>query len=376
MTEDTLKHFTQQYISCQPESLKELHFSWQGGEPTLLGVEFFKHAVKLQNQYARPGMKILNSFQTNGTLLNSEWGKFLHDESFLVGLSLDGPEKIHNTYRLDKHGKGSFNETMRGLEILHKHQVEFNTLTVVNNINGNHPELVYEFLKKHGSSFFQFIPIVEREDDSLRRESVGPRQWGRFLQRIFDLWLSADIGEIFVQFFDVFLGLYMGMPSALCVHSETCGRAAALEHNGDLFSCDHFVFTEYFLGNIHSYSLTELMDGAKQAQFGHDKKSLLPGFCKKCRYVQLCQGGCPGHRFMRAPGGEVGLNYLCEGYKLFFKHSLPYFHAMASCLGAGRPAKDFHHFMSSASNPPTKPPGRNDFCTCGSKKKYKNCCGR
>jgi uncharacterized protein len=236
--------------------------------------------------------------------------------------------------------------------------------------------MVYEFLKKIGSAFFQFIPIVERENDSLRIESVGPRQWGRFLQRIFDLWLAEDIGEIFVQFFDVFLGLYMGMPSALCVHSETCGRAAALEHNGDLFSCDHFVFSEYFLGKIHSCSLTELMDGDNQTRFGHDKQDRLPGFCKKCRYLRLCHGGCPAHRFTRAPGGEAGLNYLCEGYKLFFNHSLPYFQAMAHCLRAGRPAKDFSLFMPSASQPPVKPPGRNAPCPCGSGMKHKNCCGR
>lgn len=379
MTADILKHFTRQYISSQPESLSELHFSWQGGEPTLLGVEFFKQAVKLQKKYARPGMKILNSLQTNGTLLDKEWGIFLHDEAFLVGLSLDGPEKIHNRYRRDRQGNGSFAATMRGLEILLKHKVEFNTLTVVNNVNGNQPELVYQFLKKNGSRFFQFIPIVERERESeaLTKETVGPRQWGRFLQRIFDVWLQkGDIGEVFIQLVDVLLGLYMGLPASLCVHSEICGRAAALEHNGDLYSCDHFVFPKYRLGNILSSSLNELIDGPPQTRFGQAKKSLLPGFCQKCQFLRLCHGGCPAHRFAQAPGGAPGLNYLCEGYKIFFKHTLPYFQAMAASLRAGRPAKDYALFRPSASPPPAKPPGRNAPCPCGSGEKYKNCCGR
>jgi len=341
-----VEEFTKQYINGQPEGLQEIHFAWQGGEPTILGVDFFKKAVELQKKYAPKGLKITNTFQTNGTLLDDEWGKFFHQESFLVGISIDGPEDIHDRYRYNHKGEGSFSDTMKGLEILKKHDVDFNTLTVVNSFNGNQPKKVYEFLKSIGSKFFQFIPIVERNTSgSVIKETVGPRQWGRFLQNIFDCWLSSDIGDIFVQRFDICLGLLMGLPAALCVFSEKCGKAVALEHNGDLYSCDHFVFKDYFLGNITKNSLTSLINSPKQKKFGEDKKEKLPKKCLKCHYLSLCNGGCPSNRFVKNPGEKYNINYLCEGYKLFFSHSIPYFRAMAKSLSHGYLAKDYKLFL-------------------------------
>ena len=352
MSAHTLEEITKQYIHSQPEGIQEIQFAWQGGEPTLLGVDFFKKAVALQKKHAPEGLGITNSFQTNGTLLNDEWGQFFHNESFLVGISIDGPEDLHNRFRYNSRGEGSFNQVMKGLEILKKHDVEFNTLTVVNSVNGNKPQQVYDFLKEIGSNFFQFIPIVERNDSgSLTKETVGPRQWGRFLQTVFDCWLSSDIGHVFVQRFDVCLGLYMGLPSSLCVFSKACGRAAALEHNGDLYSCDHFVFKENYLGNIKKQSLASLMDSPQQKKFGNNKKAALPKKCRQCHYFSLCNGGCPANRFIKKTGEKFSLNYLCEGYKLFFRHSLPYFSAMAQSLSSGYLAKDYKMFLKSKKTP-------------------------
>ncbi len=375
MPDEVLDNFTRQYIESQPESVQEIHFSWQGGEPTLLGLPFYKKAVALQKKYQRPDMSILNTIQTNGTRLDDAWGHFLHDESFLVGISIDGSEKIHDRFRIAPTGRGSFREVMHGLEILKKHNVEFNTLTVVTRINGDQPHPTYDFLKEIGARFFQFIPIVEREENgSIKAESVGSRQWGRFLIGVFERWLENDIGEIYVQFFDLFLGLFMNLPASLCVHAETCGRAVALEHNGDLYSCDHFVFKPHYLGNLMDSPVSTMLDGEFQREFGEQKRSGLPLYCRECRYLKMCNGGCPGHRFLKAPGGEAGLNYLCEGYKLFFQFAHPYFRAMAECLREGQPASDYHRFLKTSPCPQAKP-GRNTPCPCGSGEKYKNCCG-
>jgi uncharacterized protein len=376
MSDNVLETFTRQYIEAQPETVQEIHFSWQGGEPTLLGLPFFKRAVALQKKYQRSGMAILNTIQTNGTKLTDAWGRFFHEESFLVGISIDGPEQVHDRFRLSPTGGGSFHQVMRGLEVLKKHAVEFNTLTVVNRLNGDSPHLIYDFLKEAGARFFQFIPIVEREENGdVTPESVGSRQWGRFLTGIFERWLEADVGEIFVQFFDVFLGLFMNLPSSLCVHAETCGRAVALEHNGDLYSCDHFVLEPYFLGNLTTHPVTTLLDGDFQTEFGEKKWGGLPRFCRECRFQRMCNGGCPAHRFLKAPGGESGLNYLCEGYKLFFQNTRPYFRAMAECLRQGRPARDYPEFLQVQPSSQAKT-GRNAPCPCGSGEKYKNCCGK
>ncbi|MBA7605995.1 MAG: anaerobic sulfatase maturase [Calditrichaeota bacterium] len=389
MSEETLEHFIQQYIEGQPEHTPEVNFAWQGGEPTLLGVEFFQRAVELQEKYKRPGLRVSNSLQTNGVLLDDHWGAFLHEHNFLVGISIDGPEKLHDRYRRDRKGRGSFKSVMAGLEALKKHEVEFNTMTVVQNDNGDHPEAVYDFLKASGSRFFQFIPIVESEGGGkVSYRSVGPEQYGRFLNRVFDHWLDQeDVGTVFVRDFDMLLGLVMGQPSSVCVHAETCGLAAAIEHNGDLYSCDHFVNPQDLLGNVAlgvpasgspRQTLSEMIDGDQQTKFGRDKRDALPRCCRECQYLAYCYGGCPKDRIVNTPDGEPGLNYLCAGYKSFYSHTLPVFDKMAKCLRVQRPSSDYKNIEALVRDMVTAQGlalGRNDPCPCGSGLKFKKCCG-
>lgn len=385
MTDEVLETFVRQYIESHPPGTEEINFAWQGGEPTLMGVDFFRKAVALQQQYARPGVRISNSLQTNGTRLNDEWGVFLRENQFLVGLSIDGPRELHDKYRFDKRGQGTFDQVMAGLDLLKKHSVDFNTLTVVNEANGEYPVEVYSFLKSTGSTFFQFIPIVEPENGSIGARSVGSEQYGRFLVGIFDSWLAQkDVGRIFVRDFDTFLALVMGYPSPLCVHAETCGRAVALEHNGDLYSCDHFVNPEDHLGNILTTTLGAMLDDAQQSTFGTDKRDKLPRYCRSCEFLGVCNGGCPKDRLIATPDGEPGLNYLCAGYKTFFSHAIPVLQKMATCLRMGRPASDYARadelvarVLEARAQRPTAPRrkvGPNDPCPCGSGKKYKKCC--
>jgi len=378
MADEVLEHFTRQYIESQPAGTPEVNFAWQGGEPTLLGVRFFRRAVELQEQYRRADMRISNSLQTNGVLLDDKWGEFLHEHNFLIGLSVDGPEELHNRYRRDKQGRGSFTSVMSGLETLKKHAVEFNTLTVIQNDNGAHPEKVYDFLKGMGSKFFQFIPIVEPENGGVSSRTVGARQYGRFLNRTFDRWLEQDdVGEIFIRDFDMMLGLVMGYPSSVCVHAETCGRAVAVEHNGDLFSCDHFVNLEDRLGNVTGEALTDLLDGDKQTKFGHDKRDALPRYCRECTYLAYCYGACPKDRIIATPAGEPGLNVLCAGYKAFYRHTLPVWEQMAKCLRLRRPASDYqqiNRIVRDEIKTRGLALGRNDPCLCGSGRKFKKCC--
>ena len=397
MPEAVLEKYVHQYIAGQPAGTAEVNFAWQGGEPTLRGLDFFRRVVELQKAYATPGMRVSNAFQTNAILIDDDWAGFLRECEFLVGVSIDGPEKLHDRYRKDKGGRGTFQRVMRGLENLKKHQVEFNTLTVVQQSNSNHPTEVYDFLEEIGSTFFQFIPIVEVEESGqVSDRSVRPKQWGKFLNGIFKRWIEKDdIGRIFVQHFDLMLGLAMGLPSSLCVHAQTCGRAAAIEHNGDLFSCDHFVNWEDLLGNVNETSVGEMIEGSKQQTFGRNKRDLLPKYCRECEFLNYCWGGCPAHRNATTPDGEPGLNFLCEGYKLFYGSTIPYFKAMGECLNRRRPARDFRMFMadSEPSGPGRQPAGArtqmpagptkgraakvkpNSPCPCGSGKKYKKCCG-
>ena len=380
MSDAVLERFTRQYIEGQPEETAEVNFAWQGGEPTLLGIEFYRRAREFQEKYRRPDLKITNALQTNGMLLDDEWGRFLHENEFLVGISIDGPEELHDRFRKDKSGKGSFARVMKGLEALKRHQVEFNTLTVVQRDNGPHPERVYEFLKDIGTEFMQFIPIVEPEANGpVSERSVLPRQWGDFLHGVFEQWRRHDIGTIYVQYFEMMLGIIMGSPGgALCVHSRTCGRSVALEHNGNLYSCDHFVFPEYLLGNIAEHSLGEMLDGDQQMKFGQDKFDALPGYCRNCEFLPFCFGGCPGHRLIKSPDGQPGLNYLCQGYLSFYSYTLKYFRAMAECLRRQRPSAEYRNFLQPRQPAGVHPGkvGRNDPCPCGSGKKYKKCCGR
>jgi len=390
MPDDVLEKYIKEYI--QSQKVPEIIFAWQGGEPTLLGIDFFKKAVQLQKKYA-DGKKIENAFQTNGILLNDDWCSFFLENNFLIGLSIDGPREIHDKYRVHKGGQPSFDNVMSGLEYLKKHKVEFNTLTCVQKDNAYKPLEVYEFLKEIGSKFMQFIPIVERKSlneaselklvqPSYKEEavvtdwSVEPLQYGKFLMEIFDQWVRNDVGKYFVQIFDVSLGLWHGLGSSLCVFKETCGQALAMEHNGDVYSCDHFVYPENKLGNIMEESLNKIVDSEQQLQFGTDKKTKLPQFCIDCDVRFACNGECPKHRFIKTPDGEEGLNYLCEGYKYFFHGIAPYMRFMSNELANKRsPANVMMWAKEKDKGFPGINIGRNDLCVCGSGLKFKNCCG-
>ena len=326
MDDDLLERFTQQYIQAQ--QVPEITFGWQGGEPTLMGLEFFERAVQLQKKYARPGQRISNALQTNGVTLTDEWCQFFKENNFLIGISIDGPKHLHDTYRHDKGGKPTFDRMMNGLDLLKKHKVEFNALTTVHAANANYPLEVYRFLRDEaGIQYIQFIPIVERDNQTgfqegskVTKRSVKGKQYGQFLIQIFDEWVQRDVGQIFVQIFDVALGAWLGQPGALCIFAPTCGTALALEHNGDLYSCDHFVEPKHILGNIQDQNLIDLVSSEKQVAFGHAKLEKLPRYCLDCEVRFACHGGCPKNRFIRTPKGDQRLNYLCAGYQAFFKH--------------------------------------------------------
>ncbi len=392
MPEEMLESYIRQYIEAQ--NSPRVTFAWQGGEPTLLGIGFFQKAVELEKKYA-DGKRIENAFQTNGILLDDRWAAFLAENKFLVGLSIDGPAWLHDRYRVDKGGQPTFKRVLRGLEYLKKHGVEFNTLTVVQRHNSQHPLEVYRFLKEAGSGFIQFIPIVERvaqapspnglalmspgaEGSAKASEwSVEAAAYGKFLCDIFDEWVRNDVGRYFVQAFDVALESWLGYEPSLCVFRETCGAALAIEHNGDLYSCDHFVYPEYKLGNIAGNTLASLVNSPQQRKFGLDKRDTLPRYCRECEVRFACNGECPKHRFIRTPDGEEGLNYLCAGYKMFFKHIDPYMRFMAGELRQERAPANVMEWarMKDAEELAKNPPGRNDPCPCGSGKKYKKCCG-
>jgi uncharacterized protein len=352
MSDEVLESYIRQYIAAQ--ETPEIHFAWQGGEPTLLGVGFFRKVIELQRKYAA-GKTIFNALQTNGTLLDDDWCAFLAEHGFLVGLSIDGPAALHDRYRVDKQQKPTFDAVMRGLEFLKRHGVQFNTLTVVSRANSQHALAVYRFLKQIGSEFLQFIPLVERKGDAkgfaeppdessphpdprspVTEWSVGPRQYGLFLCEIFDEWVRRDVGRIFVQLFDVALENWVGVGSSLCVFAEKCGKALAVEHNGDLFSCDHYVYPKYHLGNLMQQELGAMVQSPAQVSFGDAKLTTLPAFCRNCEVRFACNGECPKHRFCKTPDGEDGLNYLCPAYKLFFNHIDRPMRVMADLLRQGR----------------------------------------
>lgn len=326
MQDGLLEDFTRQYM--QASQVPEITFAWQGGEPTLMGLKFFENAVKYQKKYARSGQKINNALQTNGVNLTDAWCQFFNENNFLVGLSIDGPKDFHDVYRLDKGGGPTFERVIKGLEFLKKHKVEFNALTTVHAANAPYPLEVYRFLRDEaGFQFIQFIPIVERDNNTgfqegtkVTNRSVTAEQYGQFLIQIFDEWVRRDVGYIYVQIFDVALGAWVGQPGALCIFAPTCGTALAMEHNGDLFSCDHFVEPKYLLGNILENDLIELVSSSSQVRFGRDKLDKLPKYCRECKVRFACHGGCPKNRIIKTPTGEPGLNYLCQGYKDFFNH--------------------------------------------------------
>jgi uncharacterized protein len=396
MSDETLEAFVRQYIEAQPEAVDEIDFAFQGGEPTLLGIDFFRRVLKLQEEHARAGMRIHNSLQTNGVLLDDRWCEFLAEHDFLVGLSIDGPINLHDDYRRDQQGRGTFYRVSRALRRLFRHGVAFNALTCVHRGNADHAVRVYRFLRDAGIQFIQLIPVVRpledpsagepakdaRPEELVRPPSVLPEQYGRFLVEVFDEWVYQDVGRVFVRDFEQALAAWLGVTPALCVYTRHCGRAAALEHNGDLYRCDHFVGPPHKLGNIHQTPIKELVNSAGQEQFGLDKERGLPEVCRRCGYLFFCRGGCPKDRFLRTPDGQPGLNYLCRGYKMFCEHIDPYMKAMAAEVQAGRPAAGVMYQLRARRQQGLDEAvtvglvRRNDPCPCGSGRKYKSCCLR
>ena len=326
MTDDVLEDFIQQYI--QSNACSSITFAWQGGEPTLMGLDFFQKAVDMQKKYAQINTHIENCLQTNGTLLNDEWCQFFKQNNFLIGISIDGPAAYHDIYRKDKGGKPSSERVMQGLMLLKKHGVEFNILASVHAGNSKYPLEIYRFFRDDlKAKYIQFIPIVELDNkageqkgNKVTERSVNAEMLGDFLIAIFDEWVRHDVGEIFVQIFDVALGKWLGVPGGLCVFDKICGRSLAMEHNGDLYSCDHFVEPCYRLGNIIETDIIQLIDSQQQKRFGYAKLESLPKYCMDCEVRFACNGGCPKNRIRQAPDGDYGLNYLCKGYRAFFNH--------------------------------------------------------
>ena len=329
LSEELLETFICQYLEAQ--TMPQVLFTWHGGEPLLQPLSFYRKALELQHKYAR-GRQIDNCLQTNGTLLTDEWCEFLRENRFLVGISIDGPQAFHDAYRCH-----SFEKVMRGIRLLQQHHVEWNAMATVNHLNADQPIEFYHFFKNIGCQYLQFTPIVERESGGqVTDSSVTPEQWGRFLCGVYDEWKQEDIGRIFVQLFDATLANWAGEPPGICSMSPYCGRAAAMETNGDVYSCDHFVFPEYLLGNIRQQSLTEMLYGERQQQFGRDKSATLPRQCRECRFLFACHGECPKNRFLKDKYGEPGLNYLCTGYQQFFAHVAADMDFMKTELDAGR----------------------------------------
>jgi uncharacterized protein len=377
MDEALLEEYTRQYIQAQNSS--EITFAWQGGEPTLMGVDFYRKAVEFQRKYAPAGTKINNAFQTNGTLLDAEWCQFLRENDFLIGLSIDGPQRLHDTYRQDKGGRPTFGKVMRAAELLQQHQVEYNTLTCVNAANGEHGLEVYRFLRDEvGSKFMQFIPIVERDNASgfqegvqLTNRSVSGPQYGRFLIEVFDEWLRRDVAKVFVQIFDVSLAGWAGQRPGLCIFEETCGLGLAMEFNGDVYSCDHFVEPRHRLGNLTDQPLADLVNSPQQYAFGQHKKDGLPAYCRACEVRFICNGGCPKDRVLKTPEGEPGLNYLCAGFRSYFNYIDRPMKVMAALLRAGRaPAEAMRIFAADA---PLRDLPAGAPCPCDSGKPVEAC---
>ncbi|MGR4065273.1 MAG: anaerobic sulfatase maturase [Vulcanimicrobiaceae bacterium] len=360
--------------------------AWQGGEPTIMGLDFFRRAIGFQEKYKKPGMTFENTMQTNGTLLTDEWCEFYKENDFLIGLSIDGPRELHDANRVDKGGKGTFDKVMRGLRLLQKHGVEFNVLTTVNSTNGDHPLEVYRFLRDEaGTSWMQFIPIVERinddgrtvyqKGDQVSERSVRPEQFGAFLNVIFDEWVHRDVGKVFVQTFEAAARSWLGMPSGMCVFEPTCGTGIAIEHNGDLYSCDHFVEPDYLLGNVETGRMIDMLASDFQLKFGRDKLDALPQYCLECDVRFACNGECPKNRFLAAPDGEPGLNYLCAGYKAFFHHIDLAMRVIGDLIKRNVSPENVMPILTKMEAQWASTAGRNDLCPCGSNKKYKRCHG-
>jgi len=388
MSHAVLEHYIRQLI--ESHRANTVTVAWQGGEPTLMGLDFYRRAIEFQNRYKRSGMIFENTIQTNGTLLNDEWCDFFRRHGFLVGISIDGPPELHDVYRVDKNGGPTFDRVMRGLRLLQKHGVEYNILTAANRLNADHPMEVYRFLRDEaGAAWMQFIPAIERlneegvslyqEGTTVSERSVKPEQFGNFLCAIFDEWVQNDVGRLFVQTFEATVRNWLGLPSSgMCVFDAACGHGLALEHNGDLYSCDHFVEPGHLLGNICQQHMIELASSDRQRKFGRDKLETLPRYCRECEVGFACKGECPKNRFLTSPDGEQGLNYLCAGYRAFFQHVDRPMKIIAGLLRRGHPAEQVMQILAEDNGKSTNAfakTGRNDPCPCGSGLKFKKCHG-
>jgi uncharacterized protein len=400
MADDLLEEYIRQLL--ESHLTPDVTVAWQGGEPTMMGLDFFRRSVELVDKHRKPHQRIAYTIQTNGTLIDEDWAIFFKENNFLVGLSVDGPEKLHDAYRVDPRGVGSFDRVMRGFEALKAQDVDVNILCTVHAANAEHPLDVYRFFRDDmGVEFIQFIPIVERATETIlplanlgwstnRKEkrplyvqagsqvtdrSVTPEAFGQFLIDIFDEWIEHDIGDVYVQMFDVALANWHGEPPGLCIFSETCGLALALEHNGDLYSCDHYVEPDYLLGNILETPMIELVGSEQQQAFGQAKRDTLPQFCLDCDVRFACNGGCPRNRFTQTPSGDDGLNYLCAGYKAFFHHVDRPMQIMSALLRQGRAPAEVGVVLAAEEAARFADVGRNDPCPCGSGLKYKKCHG-
>jgi len=374
MPNDILEEYIVQHIDASPDPV--INFSWHGGEPTVLGLDYFRKIVALQRKHKPPNRSITNGMQTNGTLLDEEWCRFLAEEGFVVGLSLDGPREMHDRYRFTKGRKPTHKQAMRGYKLLRRHGVPCDILCVVNDNNVQYPTQVYRFFKQNGAQYVGFLPLVEPQPETeggVSHHTVSAEALGDFLCTIYDEWLSQDIGRVKVQNFEEVARTALGHEPTLCIFQKTCGDVPVIEHNGDFFSCDHFVDAEHRLGNILETPFVELLESPVQRAFGQAKLDSLPHYCQICEVLAMCNGGCPKDRFLQTPDGEAGLNYLCAGYKRFFTHCRPFVRELAAqwrrqSLEGQTPLV---RTTSVQVGPKT---GRNDPCPCGSGLKYKKCC--
>ncbi|UJR82477.1 anaerobic sulfatase maturase [Sandaracinus amylolyticus] len=374
MSDELLERHIQQLVESHRGD--RVTVAWQGGEPTLMGLDFYRKVVEHERKHARPGLVFENTLQTNGTLLDHAWCEFFREHGFLIGISIDGPRALHDHYRVDKGGKPTFDKVMRGLRLLQEHGVDHNVLCTVNRVNADHPLDVYRFLRDEvGTDWIQFIPVVERVlGSTVSERSVQPEQFGRFLIAIHDEWVRHDVGRVFVQTFEAALRNWLGLKSSgMCVFDETCGHGLALEHNGDLYSCDHFVEPRHRVGNLKEKRLLEVVMSDAQRAFGRHKLDSLPRECRECDVRFACHGECPKSRFLKTSDGEPGLNYLCAGYKAFFRHVDRPMKLMAQLVERGRPASEV---MSILARESAARAGRNEACPCGSGRKTKRCHGR
>lgn len=381
MSDEAMECYIRQTIEAH--QTPDVTIAWQGGEPTLMGVDFFRRAIEVEKKYRKPGMRFENTLQTNGVLIDEEWCRFLHENNFLVGLSLDGPREMHDAYRRDGGGKSVFDKVVRAARLMQEHRVEFNVLCTVNAVNSLRPIETYRFFRDElEARYIQFIPVVELDGAGEARavtgRSVQPHQYGRFLIEIFDEWVRRDVGEMFVQFFDGVLASYLRGYSTLCILRPACGEGVALEHNGDLYSCDHFVEPDHLLGNIYQTPLPELVSSEKQRAFGRAKSAALPRSCRECEFLFTCHGECPKNRVLATADGEPGLNWLCAGLKDFFEHTKRPMQIMAELLRRGQNADGVIRILREEEKRRQRNPekaGRNDRCPCGSGLKFKRCHG-